>query len=345
MNRFHVGFAFFFVLILTIAPIAQAQDCPDPGSGAGGVEEFAAACARTDCEDGPVTTCNEEFNIELVGIDRDFVLHLVTYTYEIYKPLPVPEDVFRPDLSHWVLGADLERFQECLGEGKTLSDLFAACTVDALDEGMDCGLVLPDPTTQLDGLKFEGSLGDGQTETYSLTLDEDALAAGFEIADGCIVAATKAGDQDIQREQRPVPGYACVIGPVCVGEPPEFICPRSQGYWKNHLNAWPVGSLVLGDETYTKEEARAIMRTPTRGDASIILARQLIAAKLNVENGSNPDPVTETIDAADVLLSEFPGRLPYGVRTFTPKGKEMLRFARVLDAYNNGWLTPNCIPQ
>jgi hypothetical protein len=192
-------------------------------------------------------------------------------------------------------------------------------------------------------VKFIGLLGDGESMQYSVTLDENALALGFEIADGCIVAATKAEGQDIQRGDRPVPGYACVIGPVCVGEPPQFICPRSQGYWKNHLSAWPVETVTLGVEVYTKLEARAIMRTPTRGDASIILARQLIAAKLNIENGANPGPAAETIDAADDFLATFPGRLPLGVRTNTADGKQMLRYARVLDAYNNGWLTPYCI--
>jgi len=339
MKKLYAFITVCLMLILISAPMALAQPCPEPGSGAGGVAEFAAAC--TSCEYGPVPTCNDEFTIELLGIDRDLVRNFITFTYEVYKPLSGPDPM--PDLNHWVLGVDLERFQKCLAKGKTLSDLFVECTVGVLNAGIDCGLAIPDPKTQLDGVRFEKPLRGGVTRAYSVTLDEGALAVGFEIADDCIVAAMVAGDQDIQRAHRLVPGYACVIGPVCVGEPPEFICPRSQGYWKNHLSAWPVDSIMLGDKTYTKEEARAIMRTPTRGDASIILARQLIAAKLNIENGANPDPVTETIDAADDLLATFPGRLPLDVRTFTEAGKKMLRYAKVLDAYNNGWLTPNCI--
>jgi hypothetical protein len=336
-----IGICLVFLLAATLP--AAAQTCPDEGSGAEGVAEFAEGCG--ECPDGPVTTCNDEFDITLTDIDRDLVLGLVTYSYEIYKPLPVPEGNDRPNMFYWVLGVDLEQAQMRLAEDKTLEDLFVGCSVDSLSEGMDCGLVLPDPNTQLDGMKFQSMLGDGETEVFTVTLDVDALALGFEIADDCIVAATKAGSQDIQREGSPVPGYACVIGPVFVGEPAQFICPRSQGFWKNHLDEWPIDSITLGGMSYTKDEARMIMRTPTRGDASIILARQLVAAKLNVENGANPDPAQETIDAADDLLATFGVRLPLRVRTYTDTGKDMVRLARVLDAYNNRWLTPNCIEE
>jgi hypothetical protein len=334
MNRIYSIIAVCLLVLLAVTPSGMAQDCPETGSGAGGVDEFRGACL-----DGP----HDSPAVELIGIDHDIVLNLLTYSYEVYKFPPGPEDPDRPDLSHWVLGMDLEQFQRCLAADKTLSDLFVGCSVDLLAEGMDCGLSMPDPTTQLDGMRFENVIGDGESEIFAITLDETALALGFAILEGRVVAATKGGAQDIQREERPTPGYACVAGPVCEGEPPLFVCPRSQGYWKNHLEAWPITSVTLGNESYTQQEARAIMRTPTWGNASIILARQLIAAKLNIENGSNPDAAAETIEAADDLLGRCAGRLPYAVRTRTEAGKEMLEHARVLDAYNNGWLTPNCV--
>jgi len=338
MRRIHAVLSVCLVLLLAVTLPAAASDCPDEGSGADGVAKFAENCECTD--DAPVTTCNNEFVLTLLDIDR--TLGLITYTYEVYRPLPGPEDIHRPELSYGVLGLDLDRFQMCLGERMTLSDLFVECAVDVLEEGMDCGLVIPDPKTQLEGMKFEGTLEDGMSGNVSLTLDENALAMGFEIAEDCVVVATQGETQDIQRVAL-VPGYACILGPVCVGEPPEFVCPRSQGFWKNHLSDWPVESLKLGDETYTMREAVILMKMPTRGDASIILARHLIAAKLNIENGANPAPADEIIEAADELLAKFRGRLPYGVRPFTDDGKEMLRYAATLDAYNNRWLTPNCM--
>lgn len=42
-------------------------------------------------------------------------------------------------------------------------------------------------------------------------------------------------------------------------------CTLTQGFWKNHGEAWPVEELILGDTTYTKAQLLAILRTPPRG--------------------------------------------------------------------------------
>ncbi len=128
----------------------------------------------------------------------------------------------------------------------------------------------------------------------------------------------------------------------------EFNCPHSQGYWKNHPDAWPVESLTLGSQSYTKAELLQILRTPVGGrggaDASLILAHQLIAAKLNIANGSDPAPVGSVISAADALLSAYGGKLPYRVKTSSSAGQAMRTAGDVLDRYNNGKLTPICAP-
>jgi len=67
-------------------------------------------------------------------------------------------------------------------------------------------------------------------------------------------------------------------------------CPLSQGFWKNHQSVWPETSLTLGSQNYTAAELLAILNTSSNSDASLILARQLIAAKLNIFNGSNAAP-------------------------------------------------------
>jgi len=128
----------------------------------------------------------------------------------------------------------------------------------------------------------------------------------------------------------------------CAVPPPTGQCPLTQGYWKNHPDAWPVTSLTLGSETYTEAELLAILHTPVRGDASLILAHQLIAAKLNIANGSDPTPVSATIADADSLLSGFAGQLPYHVRPSSPTGQAIVSDAATLDSYNNGQLTPDC---
>jgi len=150
-------------------------------------------------------------------------------------------------------------------------------------------------------------------------------------------------------------------------------CPRSQGYWARRSDAWHANSLTLGGQTYTADELLAILKTPVRQDASLILARQLIAAKLNstggvfhivwsddrritgsgpnpdiyynrlqVGHGSDPAPVSSTIGDADSLLSGFAGKLPYGVKPSSAVGRQMVQDAAILDAYNNGSATPYC---
>ena len=124
---------------------------------------------------------------------------------------------------------------------------------------------------------------------------------------------------------------------------PARACPLTQGFWKTHPAKWPVDNMVLGAETYSKTELLALLKAPSKGDASLILAHQLIAAKLNIANGSDPEPVRGAITDADGLLGEYTGKLPYGVKPSSPAGRNMTAIAGILDDYNNGRLTPGCV--
>src|SRR5215813_7056169 len=126
--------------------------------------------------------------------------------------------------------------------------------------------------------------------------------------------------------------------------PVTFACPLGQGFWKNHPDTWPVTSLTLGSQTYTQAELLALFDTPPSGDSSVILAHQLIAAKLNIANGSKPARIRSAIADADKLLSQFSGKLPYNGGTSSDIGQQMVNDANVLDRYNNGDLTPDCRP-
>ena len=117
-------------------------------------------------------------------------------------------------------------------------------------------------------------------------------------------------------------------------------CPFSQGYWKTHPAAWPVDSLMLGTQTYTKSELTVMLRSPPRGDASLILAHQLIAAILNVAFGVDPTPFASVLADADALLGGTP--MPQRVAPSSPLGQQMVADASVLDDFNNGRLTPGC---
>jgi hypothetical protein len=123
-----------------------------------------------------------------------------------------------------------------------------------------------------------------------------------------------------------------------------FKCPLSQGFWKTHSAAWPVASLILGSKTYSKAQLLTILNLTANNDASVILADQLIAAKLNIVQGSYPSPVAATIAHADALLAPYPGKVPLGVKSSSAAGQPMVADGTVLDSYNNGALTTTCSP-
>ena len=118
----------------------------------------------------------------------------------------------------------------------------------------------------------------------------------------------------------------------------------SQSFWKKHPSAWPVTTLVLGSQTYTQSELLAVLTARQSGaDASLLLARQLIAAKLNIANGSDPTTIVTTVADADRLLAVFGGKLPYGVTRSSALGRSMVSDRDLLERYNNGRQTPTCI--
>jgi len=113
-------------------------------------------------------------------------------------------------------------------------------------------------------------------------------------------------------------------------------CTYTQGYWKNHPDVWHVQEIAIGNETYTKEEAIAILETPIGGDATYILAHQLIPAKLNVLQGADPSAVETTTADADEWLIEH----PLGSDPSDPDREQGISLAETLDNYNNGVIGP-----
>lgn len=87
--------------------------------------------------------------------------------------------------------------------------------------------------------------------------------------------------------------------------PEQDACHYTPGYWKNHPESWPIPGVTLGGVYYTQSQAIAIMNTPVGGDATIILAYHLIAAKLNVAAGASSS-IADAIARADDYLAAHP---------------------------------------
>ena len=76
-------------------------------------------------------------------------------------------------------------------------------------------------------------------------------------------------------------------------------------------------------------------------DAGLIMADQLIAAKLSVANGSpTVQHVADSIAAADALIGG--NTIPMKVKSNTVLGKKMISLATFLANYNNGAMTTGC---
>ena len=124
-------------------------------------------------------------------------------------------------------------------------------------------------------------------------------------------------------------------------------CTYTQGYWKNHASAWPVMSLTIGGVVYGQQQLLALLDTSPGGDASLILAHQLIAALLNVANGAVPSAaVQQAINDAQAWMAANKGSnaaLPYGLPAGSVAGNQATALTDTLDSFNSGGAgTPHC---
>lgn len=117
----------------------------------------------------------------------------------------------------------------------------------------------------------------------------------------------------------------------------EGVCPRTQGYWKNHnvyagpeqnQIPWPISedTQLCGASWYEW------LWTPPRGDAWIILVHQYIAASLNQAAGADvPADVQDALDAAAAYLDDC--------SISAADREDALEVKDILDEFNNGELT------
>src|SRR3954465_8074687 len=118
------------------------------------------------------------------------------------------------------------------------------------------------------------------------------------------------------------------------------VCVRGQGFWKNHADQWPVTELQLGNVTYTQQQLLDILHEPVRGNGLLILAHQLIAAKLNIAAGADSSCIQETIAEADALIGDLVIP-PVGNGYIAPRDAAPL--AGILGRFNEGGMcAPSC---
>jgi hypothetical protein len=119
-------------------------------------------------------------------------------------------------------------------------------------------------------------------------------------------------------------------------------CAHGIGYWANHSEAWAVTTLTLGSQSYSQTELLLILSGGGDGDASLIMARQLIAAKLSAAGGVSSAVMDGLISAGDALLASFEGKLPYNVEPSSSDGQSMTALSNTLDSFNEGESDTEC---
>jgi hypothetical protein len=200
-----------------------------------------------------------------------------------------------------------------------------------IDSDDTCDNATTSANTNLGALNDNGGL----TKTMALLTGSSALDAG----DDAVCLASPVDNLDQRGVTRPQSAH-CDTGAFEAEQ--GFACAHSAGFWKKHPAVWPVSSLTLGSQLYTSLELQSILASSKTKDASIILAYQLIAAKINVANGSGAS-IQPVIDDSDALLAGFGGKLPYNVKSSSTLGQQMVSLAKELEVYNLTQ-TINCTP-
>ena len=130
----------------------------------------------------------------------------------------------------------------------------------------------------------------------------------------------------------------------CKPDVEEKGCTLTQGYWKNHNEFetkpnrkvdWPA-PYDEGDLLCTMKSLDILHMSSAGGDAWLILARQFIAARLNIANGASSTPeVDAAIAEATELLAANCDEMPT-----TEIRSRAIELAGLLDGYNNGAVGP-----
>jgi hypothetical protein len=214
------------------------------------------------------------------------------------------------------------------------SDTGEPCVGEDCDTGEDCVGAAAGTEGCDTGDTGEPCVGEDCDTGDTGDTGEPCVGEDCDTGGGCVGAAAETDACDTGDT-----GDACA-GETCDtdGDPN---CTYSQGYWKNHPEAWPLATLEIGPDLYTAAELLDILALPIAGDKSLILARQLIAARLNVAQGADATAIAAAlVDAEAWCDANHDGDgLGYGSSDTTASD-----LGDVLEAFNTGVTGPGHCP-
>jgi hypothetical protein len=150
--------------------------------------------------------------------------------------------------------------------------------------------------------------------------------------------------EEHSQEQRP----ASASAKISIGPCPAPNCTRTIGYWKNHperitpllpvsLGTGAGKSLLVTDAS----QAVNVLKMKVYGSSSNGITKlyaQLLAAKLNIANGSDSAAVASTLTSADSFLVNSNWQDWSALNAEQTRG--VLGWKTMLDRYNNGVIGP-----
>lgn len=116
-------------------------------------------------------------------------------------------------------------------------------------------------------------------------------------------------------------------------------CTRTTDWWAIYLKGHRfTNTIILGGKNYTMPECRTLLLVKNSPDQSIVLAREMIACRLNFLSGCKSDPIRATIHQAHKLFVWRAGKVPYGIIAPKPAAPIMANYATAIRTYNEGKL-------
>lgn len=117
-------------------------------------------------------------------------------------------------------------------------------------------------------------------------------------------------------------------------------CTRGLGYWKNHPDLWPLDTVLVMGQPWSKMDALRVLWTPPSGDPTYLLVHQLIPALLNTANSCSGETwrvMADLLSDAQTWLTEH----PLGSNELSAVEREMtLQLAAQLEDFNEGVTGP-----
>jgi hypothetical protein len=181
-------------------------------------------------------------------------------------------------------------------------------------------------------------------DTYNITINPTSVTQGTVATTADSASATEDSDSDGVFDDKS--GLSTVTGVEVLSYEVDdndfgfYTVPKTQqvgtgtpGYWKNHPDDWPVQQILMGGVTYSKTAAIAVLGKVSK-DKSITLFSSLLAAKLNLLNGTTPDCIIGVVEEAEAWLALHP--VGSGVTGTSAEWKVGEPLHKRMDAYNNG---------